>query len=155
MDLPINKLKTILKMTDNKNTNYTQPTIEWFNSLENQPSTDQEILAEDLRMIFEPTNIETHFKQQQTEQFLLFQEKNKSYGMTNISGGEEVDLEIPENKKEALYGLWFRMRDKLARMRQLILTNSDGSADESLNDTLNDLSNYSNISIIVNKGEWK
>jgi hypothetical protein len=153
MDLPINKLKTILKMTDNKN--YTQPTIEWFNCLENQPSTDQEILAEDLRMIFEPTNIETHFTTQQTEQFLLFQEKNKSYGMTNISGGEEVDLEIPENKKEALYGLWFRMRDKLARMRQLILTNSDGSADESLNDTLNDLSNYSNISIIVNKGEWK
>jgi hypothetical protein len=153
MDLPINKLKTILKMTDNQN--YTQPTIEWFNCLENQPSTDQEILAEDLRMIFEPTNIESHFKTQQTEQFLLFQEKNKSYGMTNISGGEEVDLEIPENKKEALYGLWFRMRDKLARMRQLILTNSDGSADESLNDTLNDLSNYSNISIIVNKGEWK
>lgn len=154
MDLPINKLKTILKMTNNKNYT-TQPTIEWFNSLENQPSTDQEILAEDLRMIFEPTNIESHFKAQQTEQFLLFQEKNKSYGMTNISGGEEVDLEIPENKKEALYGLWFRMRDKLARMRQLILTNSDGSADESLNDTLNDLSNYSNISIIVNKGEWK
>jgi hypothetical protein len=154
MDLPINKLKTILKMTNNKNYT-TQPTIEWFNSLENQPSTDQEILAEDLRMIFEPTNIETHFTTQQTEQFLLFQEKNKSYGMTNISGGEEVDLEIPENKKEALYGLWFRMRDKLARMRQLILTNSDGSADESLNDTLNDLSNYSNISIIVNKGEWK
>jgi hypothetical protein len=154
MDLPINKLKTILKMTNNKNYT-TQPTIEWFNSLENQPSTDQEILAEDLRMIFEPTNIESHFKTQQTEQFLLFQEKNKSYGMTNISGGEEVDLEIAENKKEALYGLWFRMRDKLARMRQLILTNSDGSADESLNDTLNDLSNYSNISIIVNKGEWK
>jgi hypothetical protein len=154
MDLPINKLKTILKMTNNKNYT-TQPTIEWFNSLENQPSTDQEILAEDLRMIFEPTNIETHFTTQQTEQFLLFQEKNKSYGMTNISGGEEVDLEIPENKKEALYGLWFRMRDKLARMRQLILTNSDGSANESLNDTLNDLSNYSNISIIVNKGEWK
>jgi hypothetical protein len=111
--------------------------------------------TDELNAAFLPTNIENAFLSQQNEQYMIFQEKNKNYGMNNISGDEDVDLNDPESKKEALQGLYFRMRDKMARFKQLIETNSQGSNDESLNDTLNDLSNYSNIAIIVNKDNWK
>lgn len=103
---------------------------------------------------FEPlTNIEEHFLAQQDTQLSIFQEKNENYGMDNISGG--LDLTISENKKESLQALYFRMRDKLARFKQLVENDNEGTSEESIIDTLHDLANYSNIGIIVYNNQWK
>lgn len=89
------------------------------------------------------------FKMQQTLQRVLFAEKHSHYGASNILDGDHTD---PELIKESLHSLYVRMRDKLNRFKVLI--DNPNTSDESMRDTLNDLSNYSNIAIIVAEGTW-
>lgn len=89
------------------------------------------------------------FKSQQMEQRSLFAEKHAHYGATNILDGDHTD---PEVIKESLHALYIRMRDKLNRFKTLI--DNPNTSDESMRDTLDDLSNYSNIAIIVSEGAW-
>ena len=89
------------------------------------------------------------FKIQQTLQRVLFNEKHTHYGASNILDGDHTD---PEVIKESLHSLYVRMRDKLNRFKTLI--DNPNTSIESMRDTLDDLSNYSNISIIVSDGAW-
>ena len=84
------------------------------------------------------------FLGQQNVQFDLFSKKHKDYGHENLVAGLEPN--------DVLMGLFFRMNDKLNRFKNLIGKTIE--LDESLEDTLNDISNYANIAQIILKGKW-
>lgn len=88
------------------------------------------------------------------EQFHLFARKMLDYGKGNISVG--TNLDTPAEEKVALTGLWFRMNDKIQRLKQLILLNNEARVTtESVQDTFQDLSIYSIIAQIVKNKQWK
>jgi len=88
------------------------------------------------------------------EQFHLFARKMLDYGKGNISVGSNLDT--PEEEKVALTGLWFRMNDKIQRLKQLVLLNKDPKVKaESVKDTFQDLSIYGIIAQIVKNKQWK
>ena len=88
------------------------------------------------------------------EQFELFAQKMLDYGKGNISVGS--NLETPEEEKVALTGLWFRMNDKIQRLKQLVLLNNSPRVEtEAVEDTFQDLSIYGIIAQIVKNGDWK
>jgi hypothetical protein len=92
----------------------------------------------------------SNFTSNQRHQRDIFIQKNAKYGASNILEG---DCANPNDVKESLWGLYFRMKDKLNRFKNMI--NATDSIDESIVDTLHDLANYANISIIVKNGQWK
>ena len=96
-----------------------------------------------------PADIYTEFQKLQDEEFKLFLRKSKTYGISNICENNDND----DVTWESLFSLYVRMNDKIKRFKQLLLGESKN--DESIEDTLKDLSNYSNIAIIVNKRKWK
>ena len=76
------------------------------------------------------------------------------YGKGNISVGSNLDT--PEEEKVALTGLWFRMNDKIQRLKQLVLLKKDAKVQtESIIDTFQDLSIYGIIAQIVKNKQWK
>ena len=81
------------------------------------------------------------FKKLQREQYELFCHKQHDYGPGNISVGTQ--LKTPEEINLSLTGLWFRMNDKLQRVKTLIMTGRDSAVkDEPLEDAYLDVSNY-------------
>jgi len=94
------------------------------------------------------------YKRISDEQFELFSSKMLDYGKGNISVG--TNLETPEEEKVALTGLWFRMNDKIQRLKQLVLLNNSPRVEtEAVEDTFQDLSIYGIIAQIVKRGHWK
>ena len=90
----------------------------------------------------------------QLEQYELFASKMMDYGKGNISVGS--NLETDQEVHVALTGLWFRMNDKIQRLKQLVLLKKDARVEsESIKDTFQDLSIYGIISQIVSNGDWK
>tara|TARA_R110000744_G_scaffold319565_2_gene425836 strand:- start:386 stop:754 length:369 start_codon:yes stop_codon:yes gene_type:complete len=90
----------------------------------------------------------------QLEQFELFSRKMLDYGKGNISVG--TNLDTSEEVHVALTGLWFRMNDKINRLKQLVLLKKDARVKtESVKDTFQDLSIYGIIAQIVSNGDWK
>jgi hypothetical protein len=59
------------------------------------------------------------FKKILKEQYEIFCRKQLNYGPDNISVGTR--LETPEEIKLSQTGLWFRMNDKIQRLKQLVL----------------------------------
>ena len=59
------------------------------------------------------------FKKILKEQYELFCKKQMNYGPDNISVGTR--LETPEEIKLSQTGLWFRMNDKIQRLKQLVI----------------------------------
>ena len=93
------------------------------------------------------------FKRLQKEQYELFCQKQMDYGPSNISVG--TDLATEADVKLSLNGLWFRMNDKIQRLKQLVLLNKDPKVKaESVKDTFQDLSIYGIIAQIVKNGKW-
>lgn len=84
------------------------------------------------------------FVEQQEDQFELFCKKHRDYGPANLDHGS-----IPESVE----GILIRMKDKLNRVHKLNNENAKPE-NESLIDSLNDISNYANIAIIFLKGKW-
>ena len=91
------------------------------------------------------------FKRLQREQYELFCRKQHDYGPGNISVGTQLqtDAEI----KLALTGLWFRMNDKIQRIKNLLMTNQKVN-NEPLEDSFLDVSNYGIMATIVKNGKW-
>jgi len=90
----------------------------------------------------------------QLEQYELFATKMMDYGKGNISVGS--NLETEQEVHVALTGLWFRMNDKIQRLKQLVLLKKEAKVTtESVKDTFQDLSIYGIISQIVSNGNWK
>lgn len=96
------------------------------------------------------------FRERQEKQFEIFAYKDSKYGRGNIFGDDEITYSS-EQQLDALRGLYFRMRDKLNRYKTLIeeeaVTGNEDSI-ESIYDTLDDLSNYCNIAIMVKNKKW-
>ena len=94
------------------------------------------------------------YEQITIEQFHLFARKMLDYGKGNISVGSNLDT--PEEEKVALTGLWFRMNDKIQRLKQLVLLSREAKVTtESVKDTFQDLSIYGIIAQIVKNKQWK
>ena len=92
------------------------------------------------------------FKRLMFTQYELFCLKQSNYGPNNISVGTK--LETAEDTKLSLTGLWFRMNDKIQRLKQLVVLSKEDSVGESIEDTFQDLSVYGIIAQIVSNGKW-
>tara|TARA_R100000742_G_C4276226_1_gene97164 strand:- start:1042 stop:1362 length:321 start_codon:yes stop_codon:yes gene_type:complete len=93
------------------------------------------------------------FKRLQREQYELFLAKQSDYGPSNISVGS--NLETPEEVHLSLTGLWFRMNDKIQRIKNLLMNKKANAVkDESVTDSFLDLSNYGIMATIVQNGKW-
>ena len=92
------------------------------------------------------------FKRLQKEQYELFCRKQHDYGPGNISVGTQ--LQTSDEIKLSLTGLWFRMNDKIQRLKTLLMGNKDSAVDEPLEDAYLDVSNYGIMATIVKNGKW-
>lgn len=75
----------------------------------------------------------------------LCEQLNTVYAQKNEKYGDSFGISV---QKYGLIAALTRMSDKFNRLEQLILTHSDGTADESLIDTLLDLSNYTIMTVM-------
>ena len=91
------------------------------------------------------------FKRIQREQYELFCKKQMDYGPSNISVG--TDLSTEADIKLALTGLWFRMSDKIQRLKNLFMSGQEAN-NEPLEDSFLDVSNYGIMATIVNNKKW-
>ena len=95
----------------------------------------------------------TEFKKIQREQYELFLHKQHDYGPGNISVGTQ--LQTPEEVKLSLTGLWFRMNDKIQRLKTLLMGEKKAAVeDEPMEDAYLDVSNYGIMATIVSRGKW-
>lgn len=85
-------------------------------------------------------------------QYEIFCAKMDNYGTENISLGTKLETE--EDKKMSLTGLWFRMNDKINRLKQLVVKGNIDQVGESIEDTYQDLSVYGIICQLVKNGKW-
>ena len=93
------------------------------------------------------------FKKIQREQYELFLHKQHDYGPGNISVG--TPLQTDEEVHLSLTGLWFRMNDKIQRLKTLLMNKRESAvADEPMEDAYLDVSNYGIMATIVKKGLW-
>ena len=91
------------------------------------------------------------FKEIQKEQYELFCRKQMDYGPKNISVG--TDLRTDEDIKLSLTGLWFRINDKIERLKQLVVFDK-AAQNEPMIDAFSDLSVYGIIAQIVHRKKW-
>ena len=93
------------------------------------------------------------FKKLQREQYVLFLHKQHDYGPGNISVGTQLQTE--EEVRLSLMGLFFRMNDKIQRVKTLLMNNRELAVkDEPLEDAFLDVSNYGIMATIVKNGKW-
>ena len=93
------------------------------------------------------------FKKIQREQYELFLHKQHDYGPGNIAVGTQLITE--EEVKLSLIGLFFRLNDKIQRIKTLLLNNRDSAVkDEPIDDAFLDISNYGIMATIVKRDKW-
>jgi hypothetical protein len=92
------------------------------------------------------------FKRIMFTQYELFCMKQSNYGPSNISVG--TPLQTPDDVKLSLTGLWFRINDKVQRLKQLVVLGNKDNVGEPVEDTFMDLSVYGVIAQIVKNGKW-
>ena len=93
------------------------------------------------------------FRRLQREQYELFLHKQHDYGPGNISVGSQ--LITPEEVKLSLTGLWFRMNDKIQRLKNLLMSGRENAVEgEPMEDAFLDVSNYGIMATIVKNGKW-
>ena len=93
------------------------------------------------------------FKEIQREQYELFLHKQHDYGPGNISVGTQ--LQTKDEIHLSLTGLWFRMNDKIQRLKNLLMNNRKSAVQgEPMEDAYLDVSNYGIMATIVSRGKW-
>ena len=92
------------------------------------------------------------FRRIQREQYELFLHKQHDYGPGNIAVGTQ--LQTQDEIHLSLTGLWFRMNDKIQRLRNMLLSGRESAVDEPLEDAYLDISNYGIMATIVKNGKW-
>jgi len=92
------------------------------------------------------------FKKILDEMYVTFCKKQRNYGPGNISVG--TALESKDDIKLSLTGLWFRINDKVQRLKQLVVLGQPDEVGESIQDTYEDLSVYGVIAQLVQRGKW-
>lgn len=111
---------------------------------------DDPEIVEEVEKLYPETTME--FKRILFDQYELFCKKQSNYGPENISVGTKLETE--EEVKVSLTGLWFRMNDKIMRLKQLVVLGGKDNVGESINDTYQDLSVYGIIAQIVKNNKW-
>ena len=97
-------------------------------------------------------NTTNEFKKIQEEMYETFCKKQRNYGPDNISVGST--LETDDEIKISLTGLWFRMNDKIQRLKQLVVLGQPDEVGENIQDTYEDMSVYGIIAQIVQRKKW-
>ena len=93
------------------------------------------------------------FKRLQKEQYELFLHKQHDYGPGNISVGTQLQTE--EEIHLSLTGLWFRMNDKIQRLKNLLMSGRENAVEgETVEDAYLDVSNYGIMATIVGRDKW-
>ena len=93
------------------------------------------------------------FKEIQREQYELFLHKQHDYGPGNISVGTQ--LQTKDEIHLSLTGLWFRMNDKIQRLKNLLMNKRQSAVEgEPLEDAYLDVSNYGIMATIVRRSKW-
>ena len=93
------------------------------------------------------------FRRLQREQYELFLHKQHDYGPGNISVGSQ--LQTKEEVHLSLTGLWFRMNDKIQRLKTLLMGGKEAAVNgEPIEDAFLDVSNYGIMATIVKNGKW-
>ena len=93
------------------------------------------------------------FKKIQREQYELFLHKQHDYGPGNISVGTQ--LQTSEEIQLSLTGLWFRMNDKIQRLKNLLMSGRENAVEnEPMEDAYLDVSNYGIMATIVGRDKW-
>ena len=93
------------------------------------------------------------FKKIQREQYELFLHKQHDYGPGNISVGTQ--LVTQEEVHLSLTGLWFRMNDKIQRLKNLLMSGRKNAVEgETVEDAYLDVSNYGIMATIVRRDKW-
>ena len=122
------------------------------------------LVIDDVGQEYDPTNVvgymeETYpemtseFKTIQREQYELFCRKQYDYGPQNIAVG--TILKTKEDVKLSLLGIWFRMNDKIERLKTLLMRDNNHAVEnESVIDSFSDISNYGVMAKVVAKGKW-
>ena len=83
----------------------------------------------------------SEFQKIQREQYELFLHKQHDYGPQNIAVGQMLVNE--EEKRLSLMGIWFRINDKVERIKTILMRGDNGSLKgEGLVDSYSDISNY-------------
>ena len=120
----------------------------YTNQYENKKSTDIGTMMEQ-----EWPQMTAEFRRLQREQYELFLHKQHDYGPGNISVGTQ--LQTPEEIQLSLTGLWFRMNDKIQRLKNLLMSGRDNAVEnEPMEDAFLDVSNYGIMATIVKNGKW-
>lgn len=95
----------------------------------------------------------SEFKKIQRYQYELFCKKQYDYGPQNIAVG--TILKTPEDIKLSLLGIWFRVNDKVERLKTLLMREKGNAVDnEPATDSFSDISNYGVMAQIVSRGKW-
>ena len=98
-------------------------------------------------------NMTSEFKKIQQEQYELFLHKQHDYGPQNIAVGQMLVNE--EEKRLSLMGIWFRINDKVERIKTILMRGDNGSLKgEGLVDSYSDISNYGVMAQVVARGKW-
>ena len=93
------------------------------------------------------------FKKIQREQYELFLHKQHDYGPGNISVGTQLQTE--DEIHLSLTGLWFRMNDKIQRLKNLLMSGRQNAVEgEPMEDAFMDVANYGIMAQIVKNGKW-
>ena len=95
----------------------------------------------------------SEYKKIMMEQYILFCKKHRNYGTGNVNVG--TNLETDGDVKLALTGLWFRLNDKIQRLKQLVVLGEPDTVGEAIDDTFQDLSVYGIIAQIVKLKKFK
>ena len=91
------------------------------------------------------------FKKIIKSQYITFCKKQWDYGPSNIAVGTQLETEAVV--RMSLMGLWFRVNDKIQRLKN-ILFNNQSAANEPMIDAFMDMSVYGIIAQIVDRGKW-
>ena len=93
------------------------------------------------------------FQKIQKEHYELFLHKQHDYGPQNIAVGTALVNE--EDKRLSLMGIWFRINDKVERIKTILMRGDNGSLEgEGLVDSYSDISNYGVMAQVVARGKW-
>jgi len=127
-----------------------------FNAVNVEPQYDEDLQYDNPKVVESMEKqwpeMTTEFKRIMFTQYELFCLKQSNYGPDNISVGSKLETE--EEKKVSLTGLWFRMNDKIQRLKQLVVLGKQDNIGESCEDTFQDLSVYGIIAQLVASGKW-
>ena len=99
------------------------------------------------------TELTQEYKKIMMEQYVLFCKKHRNYGTGNINVG--TNLETDNDVKLSLTGLWFRLNDKVQRLKQLVVLGEPDTVGESIQDTFQDMSVYGIIAQLVQQKKFK